>query len=531
MNRVTDPALLAQLNEGAGPQKVTDPALLQQLAGGPDQTSWYERLGRGVRDVGEGVAQLGIRMPMPVFNQAKKDALQQRTDAEIKQSNADYTAARGENADNFDWLRTAGNVAATLPLAGVVPGAAATTLPRAMLSGAASGALTGAAQPVVENQEQYWTEKGKQAGTGAGLGSVAGAAGNLLSRAISPSVSPEIQSLIDKGVYPPPGQIIGGVAKAAEDKVGVGARSGLAGEYTHAAYNDALAPLGKRLPTGLTGQAAATKAKELIDEAYDGVWSATRKVGFDDTAKGELNTLMDEATKKFRDPALKKEFIDLVDDGISGVRNSMTGESVRATLKGMRETAEDYIRAGGPRATMGRYLNQIAERTEQSALRTNAELAAAKKAADTAYASVQRAFNAASRDVAEGMITPQSLAGAARSGAPTNSMVAQGEGLLQPLAAAGLKALPPMVQSASPYLAGAGIGGAGIGASMWTGDPKYAVGAGALGLLYTPAGRKAFATMMTQRPSYASAVAEALRAGTPYAAGAIGAAATPSFVK
>lgn len=537
--------------DGTSPEDMTSAlaSLEAPKPSGPDQTTAAERFGMGAADpiygVAQGIAHLNPALAQPqnipqwarrmgqsVGANAPEAYTPQAVDATTAQREQEYQARRGENAGSFDWMRTGGNVASTLPVAALVPGASATTIPRAMASGAATGGLTGVIQPVTENQESYWSEKGKQVGAGAGLGSVAGAVGNIVSRAVSPKSSPEIQSLMEKGVYPPIGQHIGGAVKAAEDKIGVGARSGLAGEYTHAAYNDALAPLGKKLPPGITGQEAAAKAKELIDEAYNGVWSGTRRVAFDDTAAGELNTLVTEGVKKFRDPAVRKEFLDLVDDGISGVRGSMTGASVRDTIKGLRETAEDYIRSGGPRATMGRYLNQIADRTEASAIRTNAELAAAKSAADTAYAGIQRAFTAASKDVAEGMITPQSLAGAVRSGAPTNSMVAQGEGLLQPLATAGLKALPPMVNSATPYLAGAGIGGAGLGASMWTGDPRYAAAAGALGLLYTPTGRHLAAqTLAGRQGEYYKAIAEALRTATPYAAGAVGAAATPAFVK
>lgn len=515
---------------------------------GPDQTTWGERIWRGAKDVGEGIAQTVNRLPdwmhgsrrglmvngrmtflSPEETSAQRNAERVAYDAHVAQGASDYQARRGEAADDIDWLRIGGNVLATLPAAAVFRGA---TIPGAVASGAASGALTGAMQPVVENQENFWTEKAKQAGVGAGFGGPVGALGNVLGRFVSPRVSPEIQSLIDKGVYPPPGQIIGGAAKRAEDTVGIGSRSGVAQEYTRAAINDALAPLGIKLPADAgTGQAAIIKARELVSRAYDDVWSANNKVSFDNKASTELNGIIAEAKQRFKNEAQREEFLDLVDAGISGIRGLVTGESVRATIKGLRETAEDYIRNGGPRATMGRYLNRIADSAESSAVRTNPALAEAKAAADRAYAGMARIVNAASRDMAEGLVTPQTLANAVRSEAMSNAAVATGEAMLQPLAAAGLKALPPMVNSAAPYLTGAGIGGAGAAGSFLTGDPKYAATAGALGMLYTPTGRRMFANVMTQRPSYAEAIADALRRGTPFAAGAAGATATPAFVK
>ncbi len=509
----------------------------------PDESTWTQRLLRGAKDTVEGIGQLGGHAPdwlngprravtqdgktvflSPEETTAARDAERTAFDAKIAQGEKDYQGTRGANAGTFDPMRLVGNVATTAPLAALVPGGAATTIPRMMLNGAATGALTGATQPVTEGN--FADEKLKQIGVGAGLGGVTSGLIGAGSRVISPNVSPEVRQLIDKRVYPPPGQIIGGAAKRAEDMVGIGSRSGVAGEYTLAAINDALAPLGVKLPKGIApGQAAVSEANNIVSKAYDDVWSSAHRVALDKPAADELTGIIEQATQKFKNPEHLDQFKGLVEDGLASVKGAVTADKVKAAVDGLRETAADYIRAGGPQATMGRLLNRIADTTEEAAVRSNPALAAAKAAADKAYAGMAGIIAPASaKDVAEGLITPRSLAAAVKSGAPSDRMVATGQGLLQPLAAAGLKALPPAVNSAAPYAIGAGIGGAGVGASALTGDPKYAAGAGALGLLYTPAGRRMFAKAMTERPEYFKAIAESLRSTSPYAATIPGAA-------
>ena len=95
-----------------------------------------ERFGRGFADVTQGVKQLYLMgkdavtggNEAPAYTQDKTDELQR------------YERGRGQNA-GIDWLRLAGNVAATAPTA-AVPGAMAPTLGIRSLSGAASGGLS-----------------------------------------------------------------------------------------------------------------------------------------------------------------------------------------------------------------------------------------------------------------------------------------------------------------------------------------------------------------------------------------------------
>lgn len=477
----------------------------------PDATNFMQRMGAGVMKPVEGLARMGEHVGIPGAKSVADTITEKR---------AEYNAMRGDEAGKFSGAELTGEVGAMLPLTMAMP--IGSTLPRMAALGAAQGGVQGGlGAAATAKPDQFWSETAQGAGIGAALGGAASGIVGVGSRFISPNVSPEVQALMDKGVYPPPGQIIGGAAKRAEDAVGIGSRSGVAGEYTTAAINDALAPLGVTLPKGTApGHAAVQEARNIVGKAYDDVWSATHRVTLDGQAANDLTGIVQQATQRLKKPELLDEFKGLVEDGLANVKGAVTADKIRAAVDGLRETAADYVRAGGPQATMGRLLNRIADTTEEAAVRSNPALSAAKSAADKAYAGMSRIFDASAKDVADGLITPRTLAAAVKSGAPSNQTVAAGQGLLQPIAAAGLKALPPAVNSVAPYAIGAGIGGAGVGASALTGDPKYAAMAGGLGLLYTPAGRRAFATTMTQRPDWARAMAEALRGTAPYATSA-----------
>lgn len=501
--------------QDAGLGGMSDDALMAAYAKQkPDETTWYERGARGVQDVIQGAAQLGSRLPMPfLLNREKKESLPARVDEETRRSVAEYEQRRGENAGKIDPMRIAGNVVGTLPLAFAAPAAA--TIPGAIGAGTLVGGATGALQPVTEGD--FWSEKGKQTGLGAATGGVGAGLIQGISRVVSPRVDPAIKQLMDKGVTPTPGQILGGVAKKAEDVTGIG-QKGVTAEFNIAAVNDALKPLGVALPKGVAaGQAALQEANNLVKTAYDDVWSAARSVSLDATAAKELDDVLTEAARKLK-PDQLAQFQTLMQDGLSGIQGQLTADKVRAGTEALRQSADDFMRAGGGERIMGRLFEKLATSLEGTALRTNAELAAAKKAADTAYAGMVRINEAAAKDVGESIFSPAQLASTVRSNAG-KKQTAQGTGMLQDIAGAGMKVLSPRAGGAAAQGLPMMLGAAGLGASGLTSDPTYAaLGMGAAGL-YTPAGRRAFATMMTQRPDKAKAIAEALRNVAPFVAG------------
>ena len=495
-----------------------------------DKTTWTERGAMGLGDPVQGGAQLLTKiLPQSVVDAGNRanDWLAEKTglvekmpqgglDQMIAQREADYRARRGENADKFDPMRMTGNVAATLPVAAAFPGS--------ILGAVGAGAATGALSPVENGQGDYWTEKAKQAAFGGAAGGVAAGIGKGLARIVSPNTSPEVQQLINKGVNPTPGQLVGGIAKKAEDLTGMG-QQGVTREFNLAAINDALAPLGVKLPAGaVAGQDAVSAARNIVNSAYDDVWSGARNVKLDQEAKDALLKISTEASDKLKADQLS-QYGALVKDALKDLTDTgggMGADKVRAAVTAIRENADDFMRSGGGDRIVGRLLGRIGDTLEEAATRTNPALAAAKKAADTAYAGMTRIYDAASKDVAEGIFTPRQLAQSVRSGAGANA-TAQGKALLQDIAGAGMKVLSPggggMAGQAIPLA----LGAAGIGTSALTNDPTYGIAGAGLAGLYTPTGRRALATMLTQRPNQAKAIADAIRALGPYSAAGAGA--------
>jgi hypothetical protein len=236
---------------------------------------------RGAVDVPEGLMQLGARAGeavLPEGSGARKFMQGQREGFENfqKQGEEGYQATRS-SPEGPDVGRIGGNIAASAPIAALMPGAgAAGMLPR-IASGAASGAVTGAAQPVEAPGDDYWAQKGKQTGIGAAGGAVAPVVTGAAARMISPNVNPNVRALMDVGVTPTPGQILGGTANRLEEAaqsipfVGdaiKGARGRAIEDVNRAAINRALNPIGESLdrntPLGREAISRCTKRSAAI---------------------------------------------------------------------------------------------------------------------------------------------------------------------------------------------------------------------------------------------------------------------------
>lgn len=133
---------------------------------------------RGLRDIPDAGAQLltrGLEAVAPKGSKLEAFARAEREKVEAinKAAERDYAQNWRQGQDvGLDLGRMGGNIAASLPFAAMVPGAAAATLPGRMASGAGVGAITGAMQPVKDGQD-FWQEKAAQTGIGAIAGGLA----------------------------------------------------------------------------------------------------------------------------------------------------------------------------------------------------------------------------------------------------------------------------------------------------------------------------------------------------------------------
>jgi hypothetical protein len=154
---------------------------------------------------------------------------------------------------------------------GTVPAMAVSKNP--IVQGAAAGAL------LTDNRNPFGI--GVDAAMGAGLSWGAGKVIDGVSDVIAPAIDPAVRRLKDAGVRLTPGMVKGGKAMTREDKllsrpvVGgavASARQQTQTTFNTAAVNEALKPLGKKVPSAVRpGFDALDYAKGEISRAYDTV--------------------------------------------------------------------------------------------------------------------------------------------------------------------------------------------------------------------------------------------------------------------
>lgn len=504
-----------------------------------------ERFGMGVGDAYAGAAQIAPRVTpdfaydamrwldrkirsLPGAENLKpyEGLTPEKADAVVKRREADYKTARGPNA-GFDWMRLAGNVAGTAPAAVLAPA----TLPAA----AAVGGVTAALQPVTEEGD-FWTQKGIQTGTGM----AGGAAGNLIgrgvARVISPRVDAAVKKLMDRGVTPTPGQIMGGGAKAFEEKltsipvlgdVIKGGQRRSIEQFNRAVYDDVLAPIGEKVSKGVVGRQAVAEVGDKLSQAYDDILPQLNfrvdaqfvddLANLTNLAKGLPKTEARQFTAFLKDRLAKAL-------GPQGQMDGRTFQTLQSSLAddvaAFGKSPDAYQKKlGDAFRTLLESLRDGLERSNQGVtvnIGGKAVSAADRlKNARAGWAKLVRLEKAAgTQGAGEGVFTPAQLASAVRSADQSvrKRGFARGDALMQDLSDAGKSVIGNVYPDsgtagrlATMLLAG--------GAGMI--NPYMAAGAGTMMLPYTAMGQRLAAALLTQRPGFAPAVASGVRKLTP----------------
>lgn len=520
----------------------------------PDQTTWYGRALQGAKDAPEAIAQImarGSEVLSPIMARAgaahaaeggtlidpeeasagaKREATvaRQLVDARVKEGAQDYEKSRGENAGTFDPARLAGNVAVTAPVSMLVPGAAATSIPRMIASGMGQGAISGALQPVENGGDNFVADKAKQIGLGTLAGG--GASGVLggAARIISPATNPEVRQLMQAGVTPTPGQILGGTAQRAENLVakapflGDIVRSGQqrAGEeYNIAGVNQALAPMGKALPEGVrAGNEAIAAGREAISRAYDEILPKITAQS-DPKFQTELLSYID-AAKEFPKPRFE-QFANSVETQFKKVPPSgeISGPLLQEIKSHFSRLGSNYLHSSdADQRLLGGMFNNVADSLKNLAARSSPDAQEALSAVDAAHARMMRVEVAAGKNLESGVFSPSQLLQASKSLDQTvrDKASSQGRALMQPFGQAGSRVLGPSLPRAANS-AGAAGGVAGLGTLALASPGAAAAGLGAAGM-YTPVGQRAMASLLTQRPAVAAPMAQAVQSAAPVAA-------------
>ena len=469
----------------------------------------------------------GLMTPIPERNLSglvtgKQGGLDQLLSEEEQQ----YQASRGPNA-GMDWARIGGNIASpmNLAIASKLP-VAANLLPRIGI-GAAGGAVMGATgTPVM--QGSFWPEKAKQAAFGAASGAATTAAAAGLARMIKPKTPADVQLLLDEGVTPTAGQIIGGHTQVLEDKATSmpvfgdaieNARTKSLNEFNKAAYNRALEPIGGKVPQDV-GREGIQSVREQISDVYE---QLLPKLTFkaDKQFSNDLMQLQSMASGLPQEQAgrfmkiLKNQIV-----GKMGPRGTMDGETLKGVESELSRLASGYkADSSFDNRELGSAIEQMQALFKQALVRNNPQFADELKAANTAWANYTRLRGAAAAQGAvEGKFTPSQLSASVKAQDKTLGKRAFSEGtaLMQDLSDAGKNVLTSkypesgtpgrlmLMSLMNPY--------------AW---PKLAAGlaVGSVGSLpYLPGGRQITAALLARRPELAGPLADAVRNNAMYLA-------------
>ena len=437
----------------------------------------------------------------------------------LTKDEGDFQAARkAAGQDGIDWAGAAGTMLASVPLSMAMPGVSGGLLAKTGMA-AAEGGLLGAAQPVYGNGD-FANEKAKQAGIGAAAGGLLTPVTAAVGRVISPKVNDAVKGLLSEGITPTPGQILGGIPARFEERLtsvpftGDVVRSGMqraTNQLNTAAINRSLAPIGETLPKGLSGREAISYADARLRDTYDNVLDKIGAVQIDqqfgqglNALSGMTRNLPKDIGEQF-DRIVKNEIVDRID--ANGV---MTSSGLKAAESNLGEIARGYMRNQDyDKRMLGDAVLEAQSSIKQMLERQSPQYAPELRAVNRGWANFLRPQRAASSLGAEdGVFTAAQLQNAVKALDPSKNKraFAKGDSFMQDLSDPAKKVLGGKIPDSGTAgrLMNAGLFGLTSGALT---SP--------LALAYTPAGQRAVAGLLAQRPAIAAPIAGLLERYSP----------------
>lgn len=439
----------------------------------------------------------------------------------VRQQEQAYQGQRAASgATGIDWGRIAGNILnpANIAVASRLP--QATTLAGRAGMGAVTGGIFGAAQPVTEGD--FATEKTKQIGLGAVTGSVLPVITGAAARVVRPKTSPQVQQLMKEGVVPTPGQQIGGIPQAIEEKatsipiIGEVIKSSqrmAIRDFNRAGINKVLEPLGQKLPKSMpVGRDAVDYAINQVDDAYNNLLP---KLGgqLDDQLTGEINSLRSAITQSNIPEPLRGQFERIIQNEVTGRftdAGKASGETIKMIESKLGELAKSYGRGDYDQQTISGALRETQSALRGMIERTNPNYSGELSKVNQAYANLMRIQGAASAlGAKEGVFTPAQLLRTVKAQdiSKNKRAFARGQAKMQEFAEAGKEVLSPTIPSsgtAERYLNAALL----MNPKAW----MSAAAALPVSAMYS----RPVTSMITSRPEFATPLAQAIRQSTPF---------------
>lgn len=434
-----------------------------------------------------------------------------------------------------------GAVVATAPLGALAP--VANTYKGAMAVGAGLGAANAALTPVENDQPRnlsslitgqqptdYWAEKAKQIGLGALTGGAASPLMMGLGRMISPQVSSDVQTLMDKGVTPTPGQILGGGWARTESKLTSipvlgdmikNAQQRAVNQFNEAAYNEALAPIGQKF-SGKIGQEGIEQVGNKIGQVYDDILPKMKlqvdpQFQTDVTNLGQMAQGLPQAQQNTFMNILKTQIF-----GKLGPQGQMDGIDLKGVQSELARTAKGYLSDPSyDNRQLGAAVSALRDAVDSNLARVNpADLSQKLTNANQAWANFVRLRAAAASQGAmnnEGVFTAAQLQNAVRGADKSvgKGASATGQALMQDLSGAGQRVLgskyPDSGTAGRGLMALLAPGGIASGMVAAPGATLATLGGIGVGSLpYTSAGQRLAAQLLTARPQFAKPVGDAV---------------------
>lgn len=420
---------------------------------------------------------------------------------------------------------------------------AGVTLLKNVGTGAALGGATGAAGGLSESKSPDLAGTAYDAGIGALKGAAIGAAVPLVigggARMLNPQTDANVQKLMDLGVKPTPGQVVGGMVGRAEEGlqsvpvVGDFIRNGRAGAIHQlnrgVIDSEVLAPIGEKLvPHTPLGRDAIKEAAIKVGDAYDRlVPQLTGKLDPQFTA--DLTSLRSLAQNMHPDRATQFENI-LQDQVLRKIspNGTMTGQSFKEAEGELGKLASSYRNSSsGDERALGSALQETQATLRNWLQRSNPQKATELAAVNTAYGNLLRVQGASGRIGAEeGVFSPAQLLASVRSldNSLRKGAFARGDAKMQDIADAAKTVLGNHVpDSGTPYrylLGALGASALGHGTGMGEALGPMAIAAPAIagGLMagaYSGPGRSALASLLASRPDWVRSGGDVLRQTAP----------------
>lgn len=410
-----------------------------------------------------------------------------------------------------------GDIVGNLPLAMALPELKAGVLAQGALGGAVGGAL----QPT-EKGTDFATEKAKDVAAGGLGGAAIAGAGKAASSVIAPKVSKEVQMLMERGVQMTPGQLAGGMLRSAENAISSvpvvgsfirGAQHEATESFNRAVINDALQPIGQKLPAKIDlGRDAVDHAAEAISNEYRVILPRV-KFKVDAPFDAAMTNLVSLA--KSMPPDQQAQFAHILNNNVVSrilPTGSMLGETMKLVDSDLGKLVRQYQGSPlGSEKQMAQAIKEAQRIMREAVTRQNPDLADALTSVNSAFARLARVEGAAGyRSTSGGLFTPGDLLAAIKRGdaSARDQDFARGKALGQPFAEAAQKVLPNnLPNSGTPERMGWLYGLYELGKI----EPKTAATMGALTAPYTKPALKMANKLAQPAGPDRQAIADAMR--------------------